>query len=297
MKLLSSTILMALISSSALAADFTVSFTPADSSVSNQQVSTITTSKISDFISAIAALANRVISNDNAGTTVINTSQLFVASGVVPTTIDTVNCNASVGAVVLTMPDATLNKSKRFFLKKVDSTANLCTFPSVSSQTFMAGITVMKMGRQGDNVAVVSDGANWQVENFNIATAINYGLSVQTAFNGGSPIKYDTKLNDPLSQYSAATGIASIYYPGTYRLTQAINNTVTGCGTSYYRKNSAPAQNLTYCNAPGQMFNASASASIVANDTLFFSAEGTTTYYANNGNGYFNYMVIERTGN
>jgi hypothetical protein len=70
--------------------------------------------------------------------------------------------NATGGAFSVTLPTAVGCSGKRYTVKKTDSSGNAVTVATTSSQT-IDGVTTKALGTQYQSVAVVSDGANWQV--------------------------------------------------------------------------------------------------------------------------------------
>lgn len=69
-------------------------------------------------------------------------------------------CNATAGAVTLTLPTAVSNWNT-YELKKVDSSANACTFATTSSQTIDGASTKSLTVQYTPTLSVTSDSANW----------------------------------------------------------------------------------------------------------------------------------------
>ena len=74
----------------------------------------------------------------------------------------TVAANASTGALSITLFTAAGNQGKVYVIKKMDSTANVVTVATTSSQT-IDGATTRALSLQYDAIMVQSDGANWIV--------------------------------------------------------------------------------------------------------------------------------------
>lgn len=73
-----------------------------------------------------------------------------------------IRANASGGAFTVTLPTAASRAGKRFTIKKTDSSANVVTVGTTSSQT-IDGATTYSLATQYKAVTVVSDGSNWNV--------------------------------------------------------------------------------------------------------------------------------------
>lgn len=78
-----------------------------------------------------------------------------------------VKCNATGGAITATLPDATLLSGGTQTLYKSDSSSNLVTIGTTSSQTMLhpgGGVpTQTGLPKQGDMITFRSDGTNWVV--------------------------------------------------------------------------------------------------------------------------------------
>jgi hypothetical protein len=84
------------------------------------------------------------------------------ANATAATTEYTLAANASTGALSMTLPTAAGIQGKVYVIKKVDSTANVVTVATTSSQT-IDGATTRALSLQYDAITVQSDGANWIV--------------------------------------------------------------------------------------------------------------------------------------
>jgi len=74
----------------------------------------------------------------------------------------TVAANASTGALSITLPTSVGITGKVYVVKKMDSTANVVTVATTSSQT-IDGATTRALSLQYDAIMVQADGANWIV--------------------------------------------------------------------------------------------------------------------------------------
>ena len=74
----------------------------------------------------------------------------------------TVAANASTGALSITLPTSAGITGKVYVVKKMDSTANVVTVATTSSQT-IDGATTRALSLQYDAIMVQADGANWIV--------------------------------------------------------------------------------------------------------------------------------------
>jgi len=74
----------------------------------------------------------------------------------------TVAANASTGALSITLPTSVGVTGKVYVVKKMDSTANVVTVATTSSQT-IDGATTRALSLQYDAIMVQADGANWIV--------------------------------------------------------------------------------------------------------------------------------------
>ena len=78
-------------------------------------------------------------------------------------TTDTyVLANATGGGFTVTLPTAVGVSGKMYEIKKIDSSSNIVTVATTSSQT-IDGDTTMTIGDQNVAMAVVSDGSNWRI--------------------------------------------------------------------------------------------------------------------------------------
>lgn len=71
-------------------------------------------------------------------------------------------CDATSGAVTLTLPTAVLNFNS-YELKKIDGSANACTLATTSAQTIDGASTKSLTGQYTPTLSVTSDNANWAI--------------------------------------------------------------------------------------------------------------------------------------
>lgn len=77
-------------------------------------------------------------------------------------------CDATSAAFTVTLPTASGNTGKTFTIKKIDSSSNIVTIATTSSQT-IDGVTTQKLFARYDTSIVQSDGSNWVIINRRIA--------------------------------------------------------------------------------------------------------------------------------
>ena len=228
-----------LFASNALAVDFTVQLSPAANSVGDNEVSSISQSKvsglgtlaskssltstdipsilaakISDFSSAVSnavsTLSNRVISLDNSGTTYINTSQSFTSNATIPNTIDSVFGDTTAAPFTLTLPDATLNKSKIFEISKINANANFLTVAgSIGSATFKTTV----LHSLGETIRLRSNGTFWAWASPSIRTEAVTIKGVAGDFNCTSSVcTLEGNSGNWISATRTATGTYSLIF-------------------------------------------------------------------------------------
>ena len=136
---------------------------------------TITTSGTISLTNNSATLGNATITLGSTTTSVGNLTVTNVtitgaafsyvaktAAYTVTATDYTVAANASTGALSITLPTSVGITGKVYVVKKMDSTANVVTVATTSSQT-IDGATTRALSLQYDAISVQADGANWIV--------------------------------------------------------------------------------------------------------------------------------------
>ncbi len=84
-------------------------------------------------------------------------------SGYTITSTDTVIfANAATGNVTITLPTASANAGYRFYVKRIDSSANTCNISRSGSDT-IDGQTSFSLDLQYTCLSIVSDGAAWYI--------------------------------------------------------------------------------------------------------------------------------------
>lgn len=71
-------------------------------------------------------------------------------------------CDASTGAITVTLPAASANGGRRYFIKKIDSSAAAVTIDGNASETIDGDLTVVVRLRYR-TVLIVCDGSNWHI--------------------------------------------------------------------------------------------------------------------------------------
>ena len=109
--------------------------------------------------SAAPLMVGGVVSTDNStGTTIINTSQTYTAAATIPNTIETAFGNTTSGAFTLTLPDPTVNKSKKLIISRTNSGTNLLTVTGNINGTAGRSTILHTI----DQIQFQSDGTTWQ---------------------------------------------------------------------------------------------------------------------------------------
>lgn len=80
----------------------------------------------------------------------------------VGTATDVVLADASAGPIVITLPAAAIAAGKLFWIKKIDSSANLVTVATTGSET-LDGYFALALCDEGNAVQLVSDACNWWI--------------------------------------------------------------------------------------------------------------------------------------
>jgi hypothetical protein len=95
----------------------------------------------------------------SASSPVLTVSSTYVAV----VSDEVILCDASGGAFTVTLFTAAGNTGKRIRIKKIDSTFNRITIDANASET-IDGALVRRLATQDEYVTIISDGANWRVE-------------------------------------------------------------------------------------------------------------------------------------
>jgi hypothetical protein len=96
---------------------------------------------------------------------------VFADSPVTVTDLDRSSmCNAIGGAIVVNLPDATLNKGMFFEIKKTDISVNTVTVMCTVGGQTIDGVGAKVLVAQNDFIVVESDGANYKIVALNIST-------------------------------------------------------------------------------------------------------------------------------
>lgn len=86
----------------------------------------------------------------------------IAASTTLTTSQTVILCDASGGAIVVTLPAASANTGRRYFIKKIDSSANTVTIDGNANETIDGELT-SELRSQYDTITIVSDGSNWHI--------------------------------------------------------------------------------------------------------------------------------------
>lgn len=75
---------------------------------------------------------------------------------------DYVYCDASSGAITVTLPPASANSGRTLRIKKIDSSAKTVTIDGNGSETIDGGLTAV-LTNEDESVDVASDGSNYNI--------------------------------------------------------------------------------------------------------------------------------------
>ena len=107
-------------------------------------------------------LVKHAVTTPYPGVTTINTVKTVSSNYSLTDKDETVEVDASGGAVTITLPDAAAFKGKKFFVTKTDSSANLVTIATIGGQNIGYGTaTSTVIHLQGDTVGLQSNGTRW----------------------------------------------------------------------------------------------------------------------------------------
>lgn len=96
------------------------------------------------------------------GGTGILTVNTITADTTLTTSYTVVLCDASAGAITLTLPAASANTGRMYHIKKIDSSGNAVTVDANANETIDGGLTAV-VGEQYETITIVCDGSNWHV--------------------------------------------------------------------------------------------------------------------------------------
>ncbi len=129
-----------------------------------------------------------------------------------------IRADASSAAFTLTLPTAVFNDGRLYNIKKIDTTFNIVTVDANSTET-IDGMLTFELKNPGDELLIVSDGANWRTiitPNYDYsayrrigATAPNRyyvaGMDVQAAFGTAAAVVANTLYAQPFNASRGAT--------------------------------------------------------------------------------------------
>lgn len=143
--------------SSAKIADNAVTTAKLQSDASVDANRAVNTNHIRDGVITRTKLASGAVANETVSTQ--------TASFTAATTVDVYLCDATSGAITVTLPAAggAGASGKVFTFRKINSSTNTVTVDGNASETIDGALTVV-LGQQYDSVTMVSDGTNWQVK-------------------------------------------------------------------------------------------------------------------------------------
>jgi hypothetical protein len=116
-------------------------------------------------------------------------------------------CSAASGAYTATLPTAVTCAGKVLFFKKTDSSTNEITIDGNASET-IDGAASIKLARQHDYLAIVSDGANWCI--LHARTTSHY-----RAWGGGGHGSSSTCIRNYSNDATVGSGLTGARAAGT----------------------------------------------------------------------------------
>ncbi len=120
---------------------------------------------IQEYIPGLKGNAITIDASHIIGTLTIPVSSTLVsktANYIIVSTDGIILANATSAGFTVTLPTAIGVTGIEYTIKKTDSSINLVTIATTSSQT-IDGITTKTLGTQYASITVISDGANWQI--------------------------------------------------------------------------------------------------------------------------------------
>lgn len=214
---------------------------------------------------------------------------------------DFVNCTS--GTFSVTLPTAVGCAGERIGVCMGGAT--LVTLATTSGQTIGSiASAVIKLGTTKDSIVVVSDGANWKIESFNVNISVRASLTTATSGIASSVIVFNNEEFDVLGQYNNATGVFTCQVPGTYKVTATALVTdvtsSTNC-TLQVRKNGSGTKQSYGAGLPStsdtQQFITIDDLVVLANgDTVDIFVNGDASFALDN-NSSRTMLSIYRTGN
>lgn len=126
----------------------------------------------SDFVEGVVVVSATAPVNPKIGRLWLDTSSpgsdatLAIETITGATTLDNTHsvvlCNATGGAFTVTLPAAVDNPGRRYYIKKIDSSANAVTIDGNAAETIDEATTQI-LRDQYATLAIVSDGSEWWI--------------------------------------------------------------------------------------------------------------------------------------
>jgi hypothetical protein len=86
----------------------------------------------------------------------------FASSDTLTTSHTVALCDATLGAITMTLPAAASSTGRRYFIKKVDVSANAVTVDGNGAETIDGSATAV-LASQYDSIEIVCDGTQWWI--------------------------------------------------------------------------------------------------------------------------------------
>lgn len=96
-------------------------------------------------------------------------------------------CDASGGAVTITLYTAVGNSGRRIAVKKTDASANACVLDGNAAET-IDGAATLSLGTQYQDAMITSNGTNWLRFGSDIATQYVRGCTCRLTLTSGTPV-------------------------------------------------------------------------------------------------------------
>lgn len=114
-------------------------------------------------------LVNSVVAPDYNGVTRVNVVNWLTSSSTLTESQETIEADATSGALTFTLPDAVAMRGKKYHIVKVDTSTNAINLATTSSQAINAvAASNFVLRRYFDNITLQSDGGNWLVLGSNV---------------------------------------------------------------------------------------------------------------------------------
>lgn len=226
------------------------------------------------------------------------------ASYALATTDYAVGFTTGSSALTATLPTAVGFSGLNYRIVKVDTGTGTVDIATTSGQT-VGGIAsgVILLASQNDSVILISDGANWQIIEFNVNVSAIY-TSSNTNIGSNTIVVNPTKVTDTYSQMNTSTGQYTVKIPGVYLVTGSIyyaTGLTSGAILSVYIQHNSSNVMITSGQNPNianfrQSFQIAATVRCASGDSLNLAAANNGSAASLSGD-ISDYITITRVGN